>query len=330
MAKTKIKKNEKQKKKGCFSQLIYWCLFFIFVYFGVTTLSYADTIKFAHVSDVHLSDKSVDTSYKLLSHSQEILKDAIFQINKVPDISFVIETGDLIDKPRKDFLAIAVNEMNKLKSPWYFAFGNHDAAIGTSFKKEKYFNYIKNGNKAMKNFDNYYYSFTPKKGYRVIVLDASIDYKVTATGEIPEEQLKWLDSELSKAQSNTEIPLIFLHHPLQEPFPSYSHRIVNAQQIKNILEKYTMPMAIFSGHYHATKIHKENNIIHVSTPSLVTYPNAFRIISITNLKNKVIFTFDFRETNLVELQKKAKLMTFSSSTLRGEQSDQNTIVILDK
>lgn len=326
------KKNTKTKKekKGCFSRLIYWCLFFIFVYFGVNALSYADTLKFAHVSDVHFSDKSVDTSYKLLSHSKELLRDAIIQINQSPNVDFVIETGDLIDKPRKDFLEIAVNEMNRLKPSWYFAFGNHDAAIGTSFKKEKYFEYLKNHNKSMKNFNEFYYSFIPKKGYRVIILDASIDYKVTATGEIPTGQLEWLDKELEYAEANKELPLIFLHHPIQEPFPSYNHRIINTQEIKGILANHKIPMAIFSGHYHATKIYKENNILHVSTPSLVTYPNAFRIISIANLKNKVVFTFDFRETSYKELQKKAKLMTFSSNTLKGEQSDQNTIVILDK
>ena len=79
-----------------------------------------------------------------------------------------------------------------------------------------------------------------------------------------------------------------------------------------------------------TEFYKEGNILHVSTPSLVTYPNAYRVVTVNNLKNKVIFTFDFRETNYTDLQKKAKMMTFSSSMLKGEESDQNTIVILDK
>ena len=178
--------------------------------------------------------------------------------------------------------------------------------------------------------DTFYYSFVPKKGYRVIVLDGSVDDKITATGEISEEQLKWLDIQLSQAKIAQQIPLIFLHFPLHEPFPSFHHRIVNADEFYTVLHKYKMPMAIFSGHYHAAKIYKEDNILHVSTPSLATYPNAFRIVTVNNLKNKVIFTFDFRETNLKELQKKAKLMTFSASTLAGEESDQNTIVVLDK
>lgn len=318
-----------KKKKSFLSRFVYWGLFAIFVYFGVNALSYAEPLKFAHISDVHLSDKTVDTSYKLLSHTKELFKDEIEQINSVPNVDFVIVTGDLIDKPRKPLLEQACNQMNKLKVPWYFTFGNHDAAVGTSFTKDKYFDYVKKHNKNMDS-DTFYYSFVPKKGYRVIVLDGSIDDKITATGEISEEQLKWLDIQLSQAKIAQQIPLIFLHFPLHEPFPSFHHRIVNADEFYTVLHKYKMPMAIFSGHYHAAKIYKEDNILHVSTPSLATYPNAFRIVTVNNLKNKVIFTFDFRETNLKELQKKAKLMTFSASTLAGEESDQNTIVVLDK
>lgn len=323
------KKTQEKPKRGCLGRIAYWFLFFIFVYFGVCVISYADTLKFAHVSDVHYAEKSADTSYKLLSQSGEILKDIVQQINNA-NVDFTIETGDLIDKPNKSDLAGAIKIMNKLKSPWYFAFGNHDAPCGAFFNKSKYLEYITSNNKNMKNINSYYYSFVPKKGYRVIILDATIDSKITTTGQITKEQLEWLGNELKTAKNNNELPLIFLHHPLQEPFPSYNHRTVNADEVKELLEEYNMPIAVFSGHYHATKIYKDNNILHISTPSLVTYPNAFRIVSIANLKNKVVFTFDFRETNLKELQKKAKLMTFSSNTLKGEQSDQNTIVILDK
>lgn len=317
------------KLKKFFTKSIYWTVLAIFVYFCVNALTYADTLKFAQISDIHLSDKKVDTSYKVLSHTPELFKDQIEQINKTPKIDFVIITGDLIDKPQKPLLEMACNRLNKLKYPWYFTFGNHDAAVGTAFTKDKYFEFIKKQNKNM-NFDSYYYSFIPQKGYKVIVLDGSIDYKITANGYIPKDQLKWLDTQLSQAQKEEQIPLIFLHFPLHEPFPSFHHRITNANEIYNILNEYKMPIAVFSGHYHATKIYKENNILHVSTPSLATYPNAFRIVTVNNLKNKVIFTFSFKETNLKDVQKKAKLLTFSSSTLAGEESDQNTIVVLDK
>ena len=124
--------------------------------------------------------------------------------------------------------------------------------------------------------------------------------------------------------------MIFLHHPLREPFPSFHHRLLNAEEFRAVLDKYNMPIAVFSGHYHAAKISKEGHILHVSTPSLVTYPCAFRIVTVNNLKNRVVFTFDYRETNIKDAQKKAKLLTFSSGTYKGEESDRNGIVILEK
>ena len=329
MPKKKRKNNRKQKKNNYFGKILFCLILAVVIYFGVNTLSFAQTLKFAQISDVHLSNKNVDTSYKVLASSPELLEDAIEQINETPDIDFVIETGDLVDKPRKELVEKACKYLNRLNVPWYFAFGNHDAAVGTSFSKDDYFEYIKEQNKNITSSKRYY-SFIPKNGYRAIVLDSTIDTRITANGELPEEQLLWLDTELSKAKIQQQIPLIFMHNPLQEPFPSFHHRLLNAKELQVILDKYDMPIAIFTGHYHATKIYKDGNVLHVSTPSLVTYPNAFRIITINNLKDKVIFTFDFRETRLKEIQKKAKLMTFSASTLKGEDSDQNTVVIMEK
>ena len=329
MPKKKRKNNRKQKKNNYFGKILFCLILAVVIYFGVNTLSFAQTLKFAQISDVHLSNKNVDTSYKVLASSPELFEDAIEQINETPDIDFVIETGDLVDKPRKELVEKACKYLNRLNAPWYFAFGNHDAAVGTSFSKDDYFEYIKEQNKNITSSKRYY-SFIPKNGYRAIVLDSTIDTRITANGELPEEQLLWLDTELSKAKIQQQIPLIFMHNPLQEPFPSFHHRLLNAKELQVVLDKYDMPIAIFTGHYHATKIYKDGNVLHVSTPSLVTYPNAFRIITINNLKDKVIFTFDFRETRLKEIQKKAKLMTFSASTLKGEDSDQNTVVIMEK
>lgn len=318
-----------KKKKSFLGRLIYWMLFVIFVYFGVNALSYADTLKFAHLSDIHLSDKPVDTSYKVLSHSKALLDDEIEQINQMQNLDFVVVTGDLADKPQKPLVECACDKMNKLKYPWYFVFGNHDVAYGSDFKKDKYFNYIKKRNKSIKA-EKYYYSFVPKKGYRVIILDATIESRITSNGELSKEQLEWLDTELTKAKSENQFPMLFLHHPIQEPFPSFHHRIINANDVKTILEKHNMPIAVFSGHYHTTKIHKDGQILYVSTPSLVTYPCAFRIVTVNNMKHQIVLNFEFKETNLKEVQRKAKLLTFSSGTYKGEDSDRNGIVILEK
>ncbi len=317
------------KKKSLFSKFLYWSLFTICVFAGVSAFSFCNTLKFAHISDVHLSDKTINTSYKLLANSKDLFDDELKQIKKAKGLDFVFVTGDMTDKPKFKLIEEFETKMNTLKTPWYSSFGNHDISIGGPVSKEKYIEILKKNNKNFK-FDKPYYSFSPKKGFKIISLDGVIDNRITANGKISPEQLKWLDNELSKAQKKDELPLIFLHFPIEEPFPSFHHKILNSDDVLKILNKYKMPIAVFSGHYHVTKIIKKGNLLFVSTPSLVSYPNAFRIVTVTNLKNKVIFNFEFKETNLKELQKKAKLLTFSSKNYYGEESDRNTTVVMDK
>ena len=45
--------------------------------------------------------------------------------------------------------------------------------------------------------------------------------------------------------------------------------------MEEILNKYKNPIAVFQGHYHGAKITQRDNILYVSCPALVSYPNAF-------------------------------------------------------
>ncbi len=330
--KTNTRKKKEHKKKTLIGQIFYWAFFLICVwgvFAGISAFSSTNTLKFAQISDVHLSDKTLDTTYKVLASSRKLFDDEISQINATPKLDFVFVTGDMTDKSREDMILEFIDKMNTLKYPWYSAFGNHDIAIDGPMTKEKYLSILREHNPNFK-FKKPYYSFVPKKGFRVIAMDGVIDNTITANGKISKEQLEWLDGQLAKAKSCSEVPLIFLHFPLYEPFSSFHHRILNSDEFYAVLNKYTMPIALFSGHYHAGKITKEGHLLHVSTPALVTYPNAFRIVNVTNMKNKVIFEFEFKETNLKDIQKKAKMLTFSSKSYSGEGNDQNTTVVMDK
>ncbi|MBR1461454.1 metallophosphoesterase, partial [bacterium] len=179
---------------------------------------------------------------------------------------------------------------------------------------------IKASNKNHK-FDMPYYSFIPKKGYRVIVLDSIITDEVTTQGIIDDEQYKWLKKELDRAKNDTV--LIFMHVPLIEPFPSPSHRLRNSTAIMSLLESYNNPIGVFQGHYHAAKITQRNNVLYVNTPALVSYPNAFRSVNVTNYRDKVVFEFGWHETRETTIQKMAKILVLVSSIYTGEEKDQS-------
>lgn len=286
-----------------------------------------NNLTFAQISDVHYSSAKTNTSYRLTAESGELLQDAISQVNETPDIDFVMFSGDMVNTPYQKELMSFISYANQLNVPWYATLGNHDICVGGFLSKKIYWDILNSHNKNF-NFSKTYYSFVPKKGYKVIGLDPIIDTRITANGEIDPEQLKWLDKQLSK--SKNDVVLIFIHNPLIEPFHSESHRLLNADEVLKVITKYKNPIAVFSGHYHTTKITQMKNVLHVSTPSLVSYPNAFRIVKINKQKNKVVFDISFKETRFKDVQKRAKMMAFGSKTYYGAETDRSGTYVIEK
>lgn len=307
------------------------CLFIFFVVavmFFLTDLpSFSGTLKFVQLSDIHYSLVRDDTSYKLLSKTRPLLQDAINQINNKKNIKFVMITGDGIDRPEKDSILGLTDELNNLHYPWYYVLGNHDTTTDGYLTKTNILKILQEKNPNY-TFDSTYYTFKPQRGFRVIVLDGAKNKGISSNGILPEAELNWLDEILKKSKNDTV--LIFIHFPLLPPFDSKNHEIINADEFKAVLKRYDMPIAIFSGHYHMTKITKRGNILHVSTPSLAGYPNAFRIIEVKNERKKVIFKFEFIETNLKDLQAKTKIMTLGGARYYGKHQDRVGTVTLEK
>jgi len=287
----------------------------------------ADELKFVHISDTHFSLELENTPFKMRKNSPELFDDAIEQINEIPNLSFVMFGGDLVDRAKDTELDGFLEHAQNIKAPWYFTFGNHDSMLGGHLTTDRYLSKVQKSNSHFK-FDKTYYSFSPKNGYKVIVLDSIIRNRLTSNGEISEEQLKWLDKELEAAQK--QIVLIFLHVPIVDPYASEHHNMLNGKEVFDVIGKYKNPIAIFQGHYHASKIKQINNILVVSTPALVSYPNAFREIKITNDNDKVIFDIKTKNTRLESIQKQARLFIVAPELTEGEESDRNAVVTIVK
>ena len=235
--------------------------------------------------------------------------------------------GDLVDRAKESELFGFLEHAKNIKATWYYTFGNHDSMLGGYLTPERYIANVKKANPHFKSGKTYY-SFSPKSGYKVIVLDSIIRDRLTSNGEIPKEELEWLDKELSASQK--QVVLIFLHVPIQEPIAAEHHKMLNAQEVMNVIGKYKNPIAIFQGHYHVSRIKQMNNILFVSTPALVSYPNAFREIKITNEDDKVVFDIKTKNTRLANLRSQAKLFIVTPELPEGEETDRNGVYTIIK
>ncbi len=319
MSKNYLKKN---KKESLISKLVNFVLtiFLAFIIGSQMCTAANNNLRIAQVSDAHFSSYEENTSYKLLKHSGELLDDVISQINTSGSYDFVMFTGDLINTPKISELEIFLSHADKLLYSWYAIIGNHDICIDGPLTKEKFISVLGENNSKMKNKKTYY-AFTPKRGYRVICLDSIIDYKITTNGEIPQEELNWLKEELNNHPNETLV--VATHVPIVEPFSSPNHKLCNNYEVRKLLKSHKNPVIILQGHYHAARITQDDNLLFVSCPSLVTYPNAFRVININTNKKSVKIDVYLKETNLKEVQTHAKIRLMGTQLLYGEESDRN-------
>ena len=315
-------KRYKHKKESFFSKIINCVLtLLIACAIGSQVCTAANNnLRVAQVSDAHFSSFEENTSYKFLKKSGELLDDVIFQINTSGPYDFVMFTGDLINKPKVSELEKFISHANNLIYPWYAIDGNHDISIDGPLTERKFLATLAEANDNMQQ-ENIYYAFTPKKGFRVICLDSIIDYKLTSNGEISNEEYLWLTQELEKHAKDTVI--VCSHVPIVEPFSSPNHKMQNEYEVRKLIKSHKNPVIVLQGHYHTTKIIKEDNMLVVACPSLVTYPNAFRVININSNKQRTLVDVYLKETNLKDIQSRSKLRLMGTERLYGEESDRN-------
>ena len=325
-----IKNGYKKKKRETFGQKIVNFVLTIVLACAISSqvcTAANNNLRFAQVSDVHYSSFEENTSYKFLKKSGDLFDDVIFQLNTSGPYEFVIFTGDLVNKPIKSELVKFIDKAKTLHYRWYAINGNHDIAIGGELSKKEFFKTLSENNNNMNN-KNSYYSFTPKRGYRVLCLDSIIDSRLTSNGEFSEEEIAWIKSEFDKHPK--DVMILCTHVPIFEPFSSPNHKLNNESTVKKIFRNYSNPIIILQGHYHCVKAKQFDNIVYISCPSLVTYPNAYRVVNINSNKKRVVVDVFLKETNLKDIQSRSKLRMIGIDTMYGTEKDRNVTFTINK
>ncbi|ACR79146.1 metallophosphoesterase family protein [Kosmotoga olearia] len=159
----------------------------------------------------------------------------IEQINTNPEITFVVNTGDMVFDGSVTKYNFFLKQLSKLQKPFIPVPGNHDIADGGM-------------NNYVEFFGPLYYAFAVDQVY-FIVLDSSNEETIGAW------QMKWLEEQLKNSQKH-KYRFVFLHVPIFDPRlpmdkqPGHSLKNTkNAMELLKLLQKYNVTM-VFAGHIH--------------------------------------------------------------------------------
>ena len=200
---------------------------------------------------------------------------------------FIVDLGDSIDHepdPETEIRQLVeVNEvLSRVSVPAYFVLGNHDLATLT---KETFLR------EAGSEIREPYYSFD-RGGRHFVVLDANCNPDGSAYGAgnfswdrciIPQEQLAWLEADLSAA--GTVPCYVFIHENLDDREWEGAldpHCVMNHREVREVLEESGKVMVVFQGHYHHGRYESRNGIHYVTLAAMVVGPgtgsNAFAVV----------------------------------------------------
>ncbi len=204
------------------------------------------TFSFAQISDSHIGFNKEANPDVVAT-----LRVAVDRVNALPEPpDFVIHTGDLthLSKPGEfDDLDQVLREMKT--SQIFFVPGEHDV-IGDdgAFFLERY----GKGSlgRGWRSFDH--------RGVHFIGLVNVLDLKAGGLGQLGEEQIAWLEQDVSRLPASTPI-VVFAHIPLWSVYPAWGWGTDDGARALAHLKRFGS-VTVLNGHIHQTLQKVEGNV----------------------------------------------------------------------
>ena len=263
-----------------------------------------ENVKFAVISDPHISipqQKGVADGFKLGLQSQMLVEKTVAELNKIPDLKFVLVAGDLTQDAEPWNIDALRRILDVLKVPYFVTLGNHDlSAVPHNLKDQPVTlskftvgsAFLGNSGGMVPGYT--YYAKEVAKDLLLINLDTSraqvYDPEAGMNdfgGYVDAAQLRWLENTLKANQGKT---IIVLHHHNianwaegdKTNHNSWSwFKMDNGDAVQALYKRYNVK-AVFTGHHHiSTRYQDIGGVFHFVHPSLVTYPMRFTLYDIT-------------------------------------------------
>lgn len=223
------------------------------------------SIRFGLITDLHYADKATAGTrhYRDTLRKLDEAVEAFARLD--PPLNFAVELGDFIDaaesvETERKYLAAVDSRFRKLSDHRHYVLGNH--CVGTLTSAEFL------GEVGQKSS---FYSFD-RDGRHFVVLDACFRKDGVAYGRgnfewsesfIPEHEMRFLEKDLKSTPNEV---VVFVHQRLDIEPP---YGVINAVEIRRILEKSGRVRAVFQGHSHKNDHRTIGGIDYVTLVAMV-------------------------------------------------------------
>lgn len=246
-----------------------------------------ETLRFAVVSDIHLTDAPERERERLARDSIRIFRETREDLERL-QIDYVVYAGDLFEARNQAIhhLTLAQAELRRTEAPWFVLMGNHDTRYKTTQDAYEQADFIAAFAGHGPSEGRAYWEFkVPSSRWLLVGLNTSQDF--TSMGRVDPEQLAWLDA-LLRQNSDREV-IVFMHHPTVQFDPIITEHpdfaiylLENALEVERLLAGHRCVKLVISGHNHTSR-HQEHSGLHfVGCPSINTWPNRYTLFEIRN------------------------------------------------
>lgn len=264
----------------------------------ISDIHYAPKKYYEYTSKFKESNDNNGTG-KQIKYQEEII-DAYINEEIANNTKYVVITGDLVFsgsiKAHKEFVSkfhkLIDNGIKVLVIP-----GNHDfdyypftyenetmiysSQITSLDFKDIYKEYGYQDALSIDN-DSLSYLYKLDNNFYLLALDTINNYG-NVDGEISEETLNWINSQLEYVKSKNSKVIVVGHHNLytHNDLYDFGYRINNADKLIELFNKYDVNLYL-SGHMHIQDILKTTNITEILNESFSIYPHRYGELIVNN------------------------------------------------
>jgi 3',5'-cyclic AMP phosphodiesterase CpdA len=200
---------------------------------------------------IQISDSHVGFNKPANPDALATLREAISRIKALPaKPSFMIHTGDISHLSKDAEFDNADQLIREAGIPVFYVPGEHDLLDEQQGKS-----YLDRYGKGSRGAG--WYSFD-QHGVHFIALVNVVNLKAGGLGNLGEEQLAWLESDVAGLPSSTPI-VVFAHIPLWSIYPEWGWGTADSAQALSYLKRFGS-VTVLNGHIHQVMQKVEGNV----------------------------------------------------------------------